>query len=151
MEEISWKAEEFEYVEKSTDWYWTVGIISVVLIVGAILLENILFALLIFIATVTLVLHAIKKPDIVTFRLTSKGVYIDTVLFPYQTLDSFWVEHNEHEQKILLRSKKALMPYIVIPIEDVHPDEVRAFLLAHLDEEFMEEPFSQEIMKMLGF
>lgn len=150
-DDISWQAPEFEYIEKGPDWYWAVGVIATTLIVAAILFENLLFSLVILFATIALVTQANREPDILEFTIDRRGVRIENTLYPYASLRSFWVENTEHEQQIILQSQKNLMPYIIVPIAEVDPEEVRDYLLQFLPEEEHEEPLSHKIMEYLGF
>ena len=154
-DKFTWQAYEYTYTEKSVDWFWAVGIIALSLAVTAVILGNLLFALLILIGSFALVLQAVRKPKQLTYELNERGVIVDTQLYPYGTLESFWVEHGappaDGEEKIIIKSKKALMPYIVIPIEGVRSEDVRSYLLEHLPEEEHTEPTSQKIMERLGF
>lgn len=150
-EEMRWHAPEFITYEKGPDWYWAVGVISVTLAVAAIVFGNILFALVILIGAVALSMQASRDPEIREFSIDRQGVQIDDTLYPYSSLVSFWVENNPHEQKLLLQSEKVWMPYIVAPIAEVDPEEVRNFLIQYLPEEEHQEPLSQKIMEYLGF
>ena len=58
---------------------------------------------------------------------------------------------NENEPKMILRSKKKILPLIVFPIEGMHHLDVRDFLLKYLPEVEMHEPVSHKIMEVLGF
>lgn len=151
QEEIRWHAPEFITYEKGTDWYWAVGVIAITLAVAAIIFGNILFALVIIIGAVALSMQASRDPEIREFVVTDRGVQVDDTLYPYSSLVSFWVENNPYEQKLLLQSEKMWMPYIVAPIAEVDPEEVRNFIIQYLPEEEHQEPLSQKIMEYLGF
>ena len=151
MEEITWNAPEFIYYEKGPDWYWAVGVISIALAVAAILFGNILFAIVIIAGSFTLSLQASHKPEIVTFTANQNGVQADETLYPYANIDSFWVENSEHEQKLLLKSSKSWMPYIVMPIRNIDPEAVRNFLIKYVPEEEHAEPLLTKVMEYLGF
>ena len=152
---ISWKALEYEHKEKHPDWFWSLGVIVLAGAVTAIIFGNILFAILLVVGAFTLALYASRKPEHIYVTLSDRGVIINKRLYPYLTLDSFWVEdvedHSNTIPKLILKSKKLLMPYIIIPVEEVSPDEVRDFLLNHLPEEEHEEPLAHRIMERLGF
>jgi|TARA_Y100000310_G_scaffold342803_1_gene447527 hypothetical protein len=149
---IHWKAFEYEHKEKSPDWFWALGIIAVAVAVTAIILNNVLLAILVLVGAFTLALYAAKKPDEASFELNDRGVVINKRMYPYQTLESFCVLDEEDESpKLLIKSKKILMPHIVIPISNVHPTEVHSHLITYLEEEEQDEPFSHKIMEYLGF
>jgi len=148
---IAWNALEHPYREKSADWFWAVGIITVSLAVSAIIYNNLLLASLIIIGAIALVLQAIKKPRNIHFEINKKGIGVGNTFHPYLTLESFWVEEQTEEPKILLKSKKILLSYIIIPLGGEDPEVIREYLSQYLEEVEHAEPFSQKIMEYLGF
>ncbi len=150
-EEITWEAPEFTPRDRSPDWFWGLGIIAVSLIVTAILFENLLFAIVVLISAVTITLLALRDPEILEFTVNDRGIRAGDTLYPYSSIESFWVENSPEEQKILLQSERMLMPYIVVPIEEVDPEEVRNFIIQYIPEEEHVEPLSHRVMEYLGF
>ena len=149
---IDWEEFEYEFFEKGPDWFWALGIISISIAVTAIILNNILFAILILIGSLTLGIYAVRKPELVHYEVNQRGIVIDDRLYPYGSLDSFWVEHGVKKPKLLVVSKKILMPHIIIPLSpEVDTDLLRDYLLDHVDEEERREPISSRIMEYLGF
>jgi len=151
MEKISWKTIEYLHQEKSSDWYWIVGIITVSIAIISILLNNLIFAILILVASFTLTLFASKKPEEMLVELNQKNVVFGKTKFPYTELDAFWVEKEEGIPRIILKSKKLFMPYISIFIEETDPEDIRHLLSNHLKEEEMTEPLFEKILFYLGF
>lgn len=150
-EEITWEAPEFTPQDRSPDWFWALGIIAVSLMIAAILFGNVLFAIVVLISAVTITLLALRDPRILEFTVNSRGIQAGDTLYPYSSIKSFWVENSPEEQKILLQSERIFMPYIVIPIEEVDPEEVRNFIIQYIPEEEHIEPISQQLMEYLGF
>ena len=151
---IRWQALEYHHESKSVDWFWAVGIIAVCVIILSVLYDNYLFAILILIATFSVFMYAVRQPELVQFELNRRGIIIHRKIYPYASLQSFWVEefNNVHPHpKLLIKSQKVMVPLIVIPIAGVHPDEVRDFLQHYLPEEEIYEPLSQKVMEYLGF
>jgi hypothetical protein len=151
--QIQWQAFEHEHIHKSSDWFWALGIIAIAGAVTAIIFNNILFAIVILVGAFTLSVHAVKKPNLVNFRISSRGIIIDNTLHPYSSLESFWVEDENVETlpKLLIKSKKLLAPHIVIPIENVSADDIRDYLLEYLAEEEDSESLAQKIVEFFGF
>lgn len=151
---IEWQSYDFDYKEKTADWFWAVAIITLSLTTLAAIYNNPLFALFMVIAGATILMTAQKKPKVITFKLTTKGIKIDENLFTYDAIKSFWIKENRYSPpKLLVRSEKFITPVMVIPIEtDVaNASEVRTFLLAFVPEEKLIEPFSHKFMNFLGF
>lgn len=146
-----WHAYEYVYREKSADWFWAVGIIAVSMAVTAILFNDLLFAIFIVLAFFALMLYAKRPPDLIQIKIDHRGVQEGRAHYLFSSLESFWVEDRFGEVKIIMRSKKKTMPYIVVPVEEVGADDVRDHLRRHLPEEEHSEPLAKKIMEFLGF
>jgi hypothetical protein len=119
---ITWEAHEYVHAEKNRDWYWA------------------------------LALFASRKPDLVTFTLSQRGVRVDDDLYPFQSLESFGIDETPNKTpKLILKSNKIFSPGLVIPLEGIHPDEVHDFLLDFLPEGDHAESLSHHLMEYLGF
>ncbi|MBT3729800.1 hypothetical protein HON59_01455 [bacterium] len=151
--QLEWTALEHEHIHKSSDWFWALGIIAIAAAATSIIFSNVLFAIVILIGAFTVGINASKPPAQVRFKITSRGITIDNTLRPYSSLESFWVaDENEHEQpKLLVKSKKLLAPHIVIPIENISPDDIRDYILDYLEEEEDTESLAQKIVEFFGF
>ena len=122
-----WEAHEYTFQEKSSDWYWAVGIVAISIAVISIIFGNVLLALLILLGSFSLSLFAAKHPVYVRFEINKTGVLIDRTLYPYGTLESFWVEDNRHldlESKLFLKSQRLAMPIIAVPLEGADPEKL---------------------------
>ena len=150
-EPLIWHAYEYVYREKSTDWYWAVGIIAVSISITSVLFSNILFAIFIMLALFTLIMYAKRKPHLLQVKLDERGIQEGHAHYLYSTIESFWVEDRFGDFKIIMRSKKKTMPYIIIPIMEVSADEVRDHLKKYVLEEEHSEPLARRIMEYLGF
>src|SRR3989344_8453929 len=100
---IEWDAHEYEHKERSSDWFWAVGIVSVSLAVAAIILGNIILGILILISAFALSLFANRPPNILRIVVDEKGVTRGRVRYPYSALESFWIDTEHLHKKIILR------------------------------------------------
>ena len=148
---ISWDAPEHLHIEKTNDWYWSVGIITITAAALAIIFNNFVFGILILVAAFALVVHAAKKPKMVHCEINDRGIVLDEILYPFLTLESFWIDAHEQPSKILVKSHKTFMPFIVIYIEEVDPEQVREILLNYIAETEHREPFSLKLLEKFGF
>ncbi len=148
---LTWETHEYEHKPRSSDWFWGLGIIAIAGVILAIFLGNFLFGLVIGVGAVALGLHAIRHPRIIRCDIQDRGVRVDDTLFPYQTLDSFWVDEKTLPNKVFLKSQKLLMPHIIIPIAGVPAEDVRDTLLEYLDEEEVHITISDRIVELFGF
>lgn len=151
-EEITWQALEYRHIRKNTDWYWSVGIIMVGLFVVSLVFQNILFGIFILLAGFTLALYGARPPRMVSFKLASDGIHIANNIYPYQSLKSFWIFYHPPDIKeISIESQKVIMPRIIIPLGDINPTVVRAYLLQFLGEQHQEESLIDSMIRYVGF
>ncbi len=148
---ISWNAPSHYYVEKKPDWYWAVGIITLALAVVALLFGQIITGVFVIVAAAALVLHASRPPKIISYEINDRGIVVDEVLYPFLTLESFCIPHDELPPKLLVKSRKMFMPYIVIYIEEVDPESVREVMLRYIAERQHREPMLKYVLERLGF
>lgn len=148
---IIWETAEYPHRKKTSDWFWALGIISIALATGAIFLKNFLFAFLIIIGAFTIALYASQKPRHVRFEVGERGIRIGDMRYPYATLESFGILEKPSGTVLILKSEKAMMPFLTIPLGDANPEAIRNFLLDYLPEEAHEESLSESIMEYLGF
>lgn len=148
---ISWDAPEHIHTEKTNDWYWSVGIITITAAALAFIFNNFIFGILIVVAAFALVIHSSKKPRIVHCEINDRGIVLNSILYPFLTLESFWIDAHEQPSKILVKSHKTFMPFITIYIEEVDPEKVRDILLNYIAETQHQEPLSQKLLERFGF
>ncbi len=148
---ISWDAPAHLYTEKSADWYWIVGVITLALAAVALMFGEIITALFIVVAVTALVIHASHPPRIIRHEINDRGIVNDGTLYPFLTLDSFWIPHDEFPHKIILKSRKLFSPYIIMYIDEVDPEDVRQTLLKYIAETEHREHFLKHILEWMGF
>jgi hypothetical protein len=153
MEKVSltWQAPEYSHYKRSTDWFWAVGIITICIAILAFVFHNALFGILILLSAGILVFYTIREPGTVEYEINQRGIVIGKELHPYLTIEAFWIETRTGEPKIILRSKKNVLPYIIIPLHEESVDDVASVLSEFLEEKELQEPASHKIMEYLGF
>lgn len=149
---ITWEAPEHHHIEKKPDWFWILGIIAVSGAIAAFFFGNFLFAILILVGATSLGLVALRRPRIVPFSVSTRGIRVDDTLYPYSTLDVYHIDNTTHEHtQLLIRSKKLYMPLIVMPIPEEYTDDIHDILEERLREEELEEPFMNVLLEFFGF
>lgn len=151
---ISWMAYEHSHRQRSDDWFWGVGIVAVAIAVLAVYFGNVLFGIFILLAAFTSIMVAHREPEVIPFEINKRGVQAGKILYPFSTIESFWIidEDESGQDKLIMKSEKTLMPLIIVPLDDnLDFEEVRDYLLQFLNEEEMDEPLSHKIMEYFGF
>ncbi len=149
---IHWETPEYHHEVKSSDWYVTVWIVAATIAIAAILLQNLTFGILVVFSTLALTLTATRAPSLIQCSLTSEGVHSGRTLYPFASLESFGIDlHNIHYPKLIIKSRKTLMPFIIIPLENADVPLVREYMRAFLTEDDHIEPLAHKLFDYLGF
>ena len=149
---IEWDAHEYEHKERSPDWFWAVGVISVSVSVAAIIFGNIILGILVLIGAFALSLFANRPPSNLRIVVDEKGIIKGRVRYPYSTLESFWIDIEHPHKKIILRSQKMFMPLIIVPLGDsIDAEQIHENLSQFLKEEFHSLPLIEKLLEYLGF
>lgn len=152
IREISWEAPEHHHTEKGSDWYWALGIITISGAVTTIIFGNVLFGLVILLAGMVTALVSAKRPQLVSYTVSLRGVRIGQELHPYSSLKCFYInEEHPHHFELLLQSKNVFTPLFIIPVPDDAIEEIEYMLEERLPEEHLEESLGHRILEFLGF
>jgi hypothetical protein len=143
MEEFSWKIEERNFMPKTTEWFWALGIFGFALIVFAILLKNYLLIVIVGLAAFIIYSNKNKQPEIINFRLTDDGLYIEDKLHPFDSFESFWIFSAiggpasggpVQSREFVLRRKDRFIPLLVTPFHENDEPQIRKILTGQLPE-----------------
>jgi len=149
---VTWEAPEHHHIEKGNDWFWALGLLALAGAVAAFVFGNTLFGIVILLGAITMAIFAMNDPNMVTFAVTARGVRVGTTLYPYTTLESYFIdEEHEHGPQLLVKSKRTFMPLIILPLPEEYVDDVEDLVAPRLDEEHLEEPLSHRLLEFLGF
>ena len=148
---IQWKAYEYNHGEKSSDWFWALGIIAFSAAAAAVIFNNVIFAIFIILSAFTLSMYAARKPSLINIELNDKGIIVDKYLYPYQNIEKFWVDERPSGNVIIIKSLKKTLPYTTVSAGQIDLEEIREYLSRHIEEEEMAEPLVQTITEYLGF
>lgn len=149
---FEWDAEGYLFDEKSSDWYWALGIIAVASAVASVLFGNVILALLIIVAAGALALSSMKRPQMHRFRITDMGVEIDGNVYEYDSIISFsvleYIDPNT-PPALSLRTHKLLAPHLLIPIVGHDPVEIYDFFEDHVEEGKHDESVIDRLIEFL--
>ena len=152
LTKIEWTALEFKKYKKGKRWFVLPALIALIVIIAAILLKNLLLVIATILTVFVVYIYAKKEPRKIKFSISGNGVQIDQVVYRFEDLKSFWIFYEPGKvREISIRSKKAFMPYIKIPLGEQNPAEVRRLLLKFLPEKKHKESVIDEWTRKSGF
>lgn len=135
---VEWSGQEFEFVPKQPTWYWTIGILSVGSAVAAGISGNILFAIILILAGITVSLAGSRRPATHTFMITDRGIHVGTQVFAYDNIVNFAIDdHHESGVPTTLHFtlRQGFVRVMTVPLHHVDFRTVRTALKNHNIEE----------------
>lgn len=149
-QEISWEVSTHTHRERSVDWYWALGIIAIVSAVISVWLGNTLFAIIIILALGSLGVLAARGPREHSVHINTKGVFVDGTLYPYRSIESFWVERDE-TPKLLISTTGVITPRMNLSLpSEAEAERVRSFLKRYVHEVEQEAHFGEHLAEIFG-
>lgn len=149
---IKWNAPEYEFHEKTPEWYWALGIIAAALVLAAVILHNFLFAVFAVLAGFSVGLYGTRRPRIIPHEINSGGVSSGNKNLNYDSIDHFWINYNPPIKKeIIFESKKTFSAHTVLLLGNADPEQIRRYLLQYLKEKKIEESLVAVIARVLKF
>lgn len=153
---LAWTLPEYTHTEKNNDWFWALGIIILCGSITSIIYANYFFAGLLILGGSLMGYFANKAPDLVSYKLTDKGLIMRNRLHPYEEIKSFWVQtpsaENGMESLLFIDSGRYFMPIITMPTHTEDREAIRERLLSKgIEEKEMKEHVAVAIMDFLGF
>lgn len=146
---LEWAALDFEPADLVP---FVIGVLLLVGAAAAAVFKNFLFALLLVLAGGLVVGHAYRTPRLIRIALTGRGIEIGSRRYEFESLESFWIFYDPPLFKeVALRSRRAVMPAVRVPLGDFDPLQMREVLLRFLPEAEQELSLVDIISKRLGF
>jgi hypothetical protein len=140
---VSFTTEEHKHYERSVDFYWTIGIIGLVVCVLAFIMRDGLFGVLVVIGVFMYGYTSSRKPNVIKVTLTNKDLSIGTEVYQISKIESFNVFDLKGEKELVLSIRRSYQPVISVCV----PDEVAPALKNNLASMAFEDP---ELMPHIG-
>jgi hypothetical protein len=118
MEEFTWIAES-EQKKRGTDWFWAVGLISIVGALVAFYFGNTIFGIFILISGGLLFYFNTKNIPPVPISITEKEITIGGIKYLTKKMRGFSIVKNSRDNEtLLIRTDRFFMPLLTIAIPD---------------------------------
>ena len=137
----SWKAKEFEKIHRHPNWYLYFYIILFAISIFSLFTDNLLLAILIILFGLIFYLLEKRDPKTYSFGITKEGVFAQDNLYPFSSIENFWIFYEPNGLKELsLKNKKHLLPYTQIPLgKNANPSKIKEILINFIPEEEREQ------------
>ena len=138
MQELSWKT--VRQGVRSPDWYWAIGLITLVGGAAAIVLGNFLFGVFIILAGGLLFYSNLKPEPELIVKVNEKEIVIGKIEYVSSKMKGFSIAKNHNDQNtLIIHTGRFFMPLISIVI----PEEIDLSVLG----EILEKKIKREELK----
>lgn len=151
IERIEWQATEYNHKERGADWFWTIGLVTLVVCITAIWFHNYVFALFVLISGGSLILFTLRHPQVMTFSIDKEGLSIGKDLHTWNKIKGFRVKDDGINPKLLVMTSRHFLPIYTIPLSLELVASIKEVLLRIIPEMQIEESGSMIFMEKLGF
>ncbi|MFA5773530.1 MAG: hypothetical protein WC908_02555 [Candidatus Paceibacterota bacterium] len=150
---IEWSLPEYSHKERNNDWFWSLGLITIIACGIAIWLHNYVFAVFLLISGCCLIMFTMRHPQNVTYIIETKGLTMGKDLHEWKSIKSFNIKNNEKDifAKLLIETSKHFLPIYTIPLPKEKVEEVKETLLKVATRSEINESQSMLFMEKLGF
>ncbi len=151
--EVSWRAAEYEHLEKERGWFLIIGAVAFVLAVFAFWQNDFFFGVFIVLATALVMYFGRREPRVYDFAVGERGVSIGEKEYPLGRLESFSIrERRNRLDDLVIKKKTNANPFIHIPVDERTAKDVRRILKeAGLPETEYQESIIDIVTDLLGF
>ena len=149
IQPFSWTAYEYNHIPRSIDWFWGLGLLTIVGAIAAIYFGNYLFAIFILVAGFVLILLNLRHPQEIEFKINQEGITVAGKIYEYKDIKGFTVL-EKNSPKLLIETTQYFLPVITLPIPSDHTKTIRATLSDILPELELKESHTVILIEKLG-
>jgi hypothetical protein len=134
-EELVWSVTTHEHRERSTDWYWGLGVLALAGAAASIFFGNVLLAVIIAIGSISIGYLAARGPREHLIRIDARGLSVDGTRYKWDSVMSFWIERDAEQPRLFFTMRGLIMPYVSFELDDrAQGEAVHAHLRKHVEE-----------------
>lgn len=152
MKEFSWALAP-NHKDRTADWFWAIGLMTVVGAITAIVVGNTLFGIFIIIAGTLLFYVNLHKGSDIVVHINEKTITVNELGYPLKKLKGFSITKNGADEDILIvKTDRFFLPMIILQIPDSIPlGELSEMLEKKVLKEDLHEPPANALAEKLGF
>ena len=151
INKIEWKSFEYNHKEHSPDWYWSIGLITLVVFGVLVWLKSYLFAIFIVVAGASLSLFNIRHPREIYYSIETSGLTMGKDKYEWKNIKGFNIKKGEDGSKLLIEVNKYFLPVYTIPVSNELVPEIKESLKKIIPQIELNESHSVLFMEKLGF
>ena len=129
---VEWGGHTHHHIERSVDWFWTLGLVALVTAGIAAWFGDALFSTIIIISSIMIGVVASRPPKELFVRIDNDGVHLEQDSYSYKTIQSFWIRTEFiPSPRLHLLTTDIIHADIAITIPDIETAEQVGAILVH--------------------
>lgn len=152
MQELTWIMPA-THKERSVDWFWAIGIITLVGAGTAFFVGNGLFGIFILLGGSLLFYTNLNKANDTAIHINEKEITVAGLSHKTNKMKGFAIVKNIHEENVLIvHTDRFFMPMIILHVpEEISVVTLEEILAKRIPKEDLREPPANVLAEKLGF
>ncbi|MEN9582952.1 MAG: hypothetical protein RL641_906 [Candidatus Parcubacteria bacterium] len=152
MQEFDWKIPA-NHKNRTVDWYWAIGLITIVGATTAFIVGNALFGIFILLGGGLLFYTNLHHGDDTDVHINEKEIVVNGLRYRTKKMHSFAITKSGAEDDILIvRTDRFFMPMLILHIsDDISLSDLEETLSVRIKKEDLREPPANAVAEKLGF
>lgn len=152
IDTIEWSAPEYTHKERTNDWFWALGLITIVGSIVAFWFKNNIFGIFILLSGGCFAMFTIRQPHDANYKIETKGLTMGRDFYTWKSIKSFNIKKNDHEDfpKLLIETSKYFLPIYTIPLSTELENQIKESLLKILPRSEIDESRAMIFVEKLG-
>ena len=151
IDRLEWQAPEYAHKEREIDFFWTIGLVSLVGVIATLWMHDYLFAVFIIISCFCLILFTSRPPQDIEFSIDTQGITLGKDTYSWRNIRGFDVKSGDPYMKLIIETDKRFLPTYTIPLPRELTDEVRMSLIKIIPNIEIEESQTMLFVEKIGF
>ncbi len=153
IDTIEWSAPEYSHKERNPDWFWTIGLVTIIGASITIWFHNYIFAIFILISGACLIIFTLRTPHNIAISIKTEGIKLGKEEYLWENIKGFNIKNKNDDSygKLLLLTSKKFLPIYTIPFPNELSLRIKESISKIVPNIKIEESPSMLFMEKLGF
>lgn len=151
IDKIEWIAPEYKHEDKSMDFLWAIGIVTIVVFGLAIWKQSYLFSIFILVSGASLILFSVRRPQDITYKIETNGITLGKDYYEWKKIKGFHIIKKDNDAVLLVELDKYMLPVYTLPLPIELVQKTKESLLKIIPDMELEESKSMKFMEKIGF
>ncbi len=152
MQELSWSI-PVKHKDRAVDWYWAIGLISIVGAIISFVVGNNIFGIFIIMGGALLIYTNLRHGEDWTVQINEVEIIVNDLKYKTKDMKGFAIVKNNQEEDILIiHTDRFFMPMLLLHIpSSISLFDLESLVSVRIPKELLREPPANILAEKLGF